>query len=649
MAGVRLIRGSVVVCLLGFGLALGAGAGSADAAVTIGRTEVMVGGPGAAALVTRNPFRLQIRDGAGAVALAEVRNGTPAPSVLSPLADPLAPGVEPARSGQLYAPLAFLVGAQTITQYEGGTWAGNLMSGMRSGVQYAARRVIGVRRHGAGVTLTVATNDPSGRRLLVTVTPQPAGMIRVNVSARPATAVALISDAFGSDTHEAFRGFGGVHEALDQRGRTIASSLSEEDLPGLGNSGPASFLFPNGPTASFHPAAEFLSSRGYGFLLDQPELAWFRLDSDRPDAWSVAARASSLSYVVATGGVRPAMVHMTALTGRQPPPPPWALGPILDRLVKNGTETRADYEAQLQADIANIDRYHLPLTAFRIEGWNMRRDDNDGLVLYSPRLLGFDLQSKLIRELHTRHIHALAYLRPFITPGSYADRAGLTVRTAGGGTFLTKGTLGQNIALLDFSNPAAVRWWTGELAKVFDLGFDGIHADFGEEITDRARFHNGETGAPMHNAYPTLYARATREALTAYERRHPRRQLWFYDRTGYSGTLRARRRTRAATSPATRRPTGATGSACSRSPTTCSTARSAAPTATRPTSAATTTTRRPRPPRSCSSAGRSGRRSARSSASTALAAPARTRRGRSTRRRCRSTTPCRASTSERPR
>ena len=40
-------------------------------------------------------------------------------------------------------------------------------------------------------------------------------------------------------------------------------------------------------------------------------------------------------------------------------------------------------------DIANIDRYHLPLTAYRIEGWNMQNDDNDGLVIYHPPVTSF--------------------------------------------------------------------------------------------------------------------------------------------------------------------------------------------------------------------------------------------------------------------
>jgi alpha-glucosidase len=511
--------------------------GASSGAVSISSNRVVVSGKGAGAIVERNPFRLRIVGGASAPVLAEVTNTKPSPAVLPSTAELVPPGTDVQKSDQLYAPLSFLVGQESITQYSGGVWGGDLMSGVRAGVQYSTRKVIAARRHGSGVILTVSTDDPSGRTLRVELTPAGSGLIRVSATPHPATGVAVMSESFASSRNEAFYGFGGRHNALDQRGRTLSSFVEKENLPGLGAPGtPSAVLFPNGPTATFYPQAQFVSSRGYGFLLAQPQLAWFRLDSDRPSAWSVAASAQSLSYVVAPGTPKQAITALTALTGRQPAPPAWALGPMLDRLVKNIGETQSDYESNLNQDIANIDRYHLPLSGYRIEGWGFRNADNDGLLLYHPRLVSFATQSKIIAELQRRHIHPLGYLRPFITPGSAPDREGLTVRRADGQTYTTSGTLGQHIAELDFTNPAAVRYWRLEVAKMLDLGFDGFLADFGEEVLYDMHFANGETGQTMHNRNPILYMRATREAIDSYERSHPRRQLWFYYGGGYSGT-----------------------------------------------------------------------------------------------------------------
>ncbi len=85
--------------------------------------------------------------------------------------------------------------------------------------------------------------------------------------------------------------------------------------------------------------------------------------------------ARRLDYIVAAGPAPRAMATLTALSGRQPVPPSWALGPMLDRLVKTTGETTADYEAATQSDLAQIARTHLPLTAYRIEGWGFPRPE----------------------------------------------------------------------------------------------------------------------------------------------------------------------------------------------------------------------------------------------------------------------------------
>ncbi len=522
---------SVVAVLLAPGV-------RASAAVSITGNQVVVSSRVGEVIVARDPFVLRIVGESGASVLSEVPNRLPGPAALAPTVDPVAPGTDAPKSGQLYAPLSFLVGTEAITQYPGSVWGGNLMSGLRSGIQYAARKVIAARRLGAGVSLTIATNDPSGRTLRIVIRPAGSGLFGVSATPQPASGVAMMSDSFASSGSEGFYGFGGRHNAIDQHGQALSSFVNKENLPGIPSAGnpAAAILFPNGPTATFYPQAQFISSRGYGFLLAQSQLARFRLDSDRPDAWSVAASAPSLSYVVAPGAPKRAIAALSALGGRQPAPPAWAVGPILDRLVKNVGETQADYESNLNQDIANIDRYHLPLSAYRIEGWRLSNPDNDGIVLYNPPVLSFATQTKIIAELEARHIHPMAYIRPFITPGSAPDREGLTIHLADGQTATTTGTLGQHIAELDFTNPAAIAFWKREIAKMLDLGFDGFLADFGEEVLYDWHFHDGQTGRTMHNGNMIAYMKATRAAVAAYEHAHPRRQLWFYYAGGYSGT-----------------------------------------------------------------------------------------------------------------
>lgn len=506
--------------------------GRAD--VRISHARVVVTARRASVVVDRSPFNLRFRNRAGRAVLREVTGGS-APLPVGPVIDPVAPGFDSDSAPTRYAPLHFLVGSESIQQYDGGLWGGNLLSGERSGIEYSGVAVRGARRAGKGAVLTLSTDDPSGRLLRVRLNPIGCCAIAVQVSPMPSGGVAMLGDSFDSTPYEGFFGFGGRHNALDQHGNTFSSFADEENvdgLTGIGAGGGGRSLFPNGPAAAYYPQPEFVSSRGYGFLLDQPELARFQLDDQNPTAWNVSASSGSLRYVVAPGGGRRAIRTLTSMSGRQPVPPRWGLGPMLDRLVKNFGETDADYQANVQADLENIARYGLPLKAYRIEGWGFP-GGNDGLSLISYTSPAE--QAQVIAALRARGIHPLVYLRPWMTLDSAAVANGWVATRSDGRPYITTGSSGQQIALLDFTNPAAVAFWQREVAKAFDLGADGFMQDFGEQVLHGMHFQDGETGQTMHNRYLVLYAKATRDEIRRYERKHPKRHLWFFTRAGYTG------------------------------------------------------------------------------------------------------------------
>ncbi len=361
-----------------------------------------------------------------------------------------------------------------------------------------------------------------------------AGTLRVSASPSPSSGVVGIGDSFASGPGEAFHGFGGRHLGVDQRGASFYNWTAEENVNATGTSfkipgaQTGTLLYPNGPQAAYYPQASFVSSRGYGFLLTRPELARFRLDDGRP-AWQADVAGNRLDYLVAPAGGAQAIAALTAISGRQPVAPAWSLAPELDRETQLGQNASA-YLAQVRQDFVDIRRYRLPLRAYRIEGWG---------ILPSATVRG------LIAQLHAMGIHALVYFRAFSSqdvaaterPGvfQYAIAHRLVATTSGGAPFLFGDSFGGKAALIDFTNPAAVSWWATRLRGALDLGADGFMQDFGEEVLPGMHFHDGETGETMHNRYPTVYARVTREILDAYMRTHPGRRLFFFSRAGYSG------------------------------------------------------------------------------------------------------------------
>jgi sulfoquinovosidase len=510
-----------------------------QAAVTIAEDKVVVADDLAAATITRKPFRIAFADGNGKTVLSQVANSGQGSVIVPPLPDPLPGGFDEYDTPTLYAPLQFLVGATAAIQFPAGPWVGNELLGGGGGVIYSARDVIDVARQGAGVRLTVSTSDPSGRTLSVSVVPSHGAAIKV--TATPSSAVTAIGDSFAAGGNEAFHGFGGRHNGVDQRGQSFYNWIEQENasagpfqpipdaLPG---SQGERYLFPNGPTAGYQVQSQFISSQRYGFLLDRDELTRWRMASDRPDAWQVTAAAPSLTYYVAPGGPARAVRTTTELGGRQRVAPEWSLGPTYDRAVAFSGEGNAVYKTRVEDDLSQLAARHLPVSAYRVEGWNY----------YSDAEL-----RDVIARIHALGAHALVYFRAFVdTSGdSGVDAAsafgevlsaGYYATTPAGGPYFFGTNFNAPGLLIDFTNPDAVKWWEGRITRALDLGADGFMEDFGEQALADMRFHDGSTGAQTHNRYPVLYHGATRRVVDAYERRHPDRDIFFFTRAGYSGT-----------------------------------------------------------------------------------------------------------------
>lgn len=489
-------------------------------------------------VVQDDPLRLSYVDGSGRTVLQQAAPGATV-ALVAPIPEVEFLGHTPPPA-TLYAPFAFLVGTHRVTQTPAGQWEGTLNNVVDGGVMYAATKVLSQTSSGGVQHLTLATSDPTGRTLDVTITSE-GDAVRVSARPVPADGVVGMADAFTSPAGEAFHGFGGRHDNLDVRGTEFLSYLQQENvssgsadaLTAPVSEGNDRWLFPNGPYATYYAQSQFVSSAGYGFWLDRSEIARWRLDSDRPDAWQVQVAAPQLDYVVAPGAPPRAIRALTRRTGRQPVPPAWALGSILDRLVKFPSDPADSYQAEVASDLKGIDDHHVRLAAYRIEGWQ-----------FLPKAT----LAKDIAELRARHIHPLVYFRAFVgkdtigtdDPAAYDEALakGYVATHADGSPYVFTSNFNADGAQIDFTNADAVRWWQGRVTAALRAGADGFMQDFGEQVLDDMHFRDGSTGAQMHNRLPVLFHRATFQAVRAFERSHPRRRVWYFTRSGYSGSAR---------------------------------------------------------------------------------------------------------------
>jgi alpha-glucosidase len=512
-------------------------ASGASAAVRIGPDWITVTARGGArAVVDRSPFHLSFENSGGSTVLAEASGGADTKVIPPHSQNEFGQTGPPGQT--LYAPLGFLVGDQEITQFPASTWVGDLQSVTRGGVAYSAGDVQSVHRAAGGVRLKLSTSDPTGRKLVVEVTPYRQGTLRVSATVTPGAGVATMADSFGSLSGEAFHGFGGRHNSLDQHGTEFYNWLQQENVSSGSANGITQvtnpndpYMFPNGAEAAYYVQSSFVSSHQYGFLLDRDELSHWRMDSDRADTWQVENGAPAIDYVVAPAKAPTAIRKLTAITGRQPVPPRWAVGPILDREVKYPSDPPDQHTGEVAGDLRDIARYHLPLAAYRIEGW---------------QFLPHRVLVRFIRRIRAMHMHPMVYFRSFVgqddigtdDPHAYdiALQKGYVATKADGSPYVFTSNFNANAAQIDFTKPAAVHWWKTRIRRALRLGADGFMQDFGEQVFTDMHFADGETGLTMHNRLPVLYHRATRQVVRRFARNHPARKPFFFTRAGYTGT-----------------------------------------------------------------------------------------------------------------
>ena len=494
--------------------------------------------------IRRASFGLDFSDSGGQSVLRST--ATPdAALAIRPLNPQRLPGGADSLSlSPLYAPISFLVGSSVNLTFPATFWVGNLLASASNGLEYRLEAVQEpIQRLPNGVRFAVSTTDPSGRMAEVTVVADATNTFKVSVRLSPVNStVALIAAAFESPSSESFHGFGGRRNKIDQRGEQFLN-WSEEfhltpdflEFPFLAPLAGENYQFPTGAQGAYYVQSLFVSSKDYGFLLERDELSNWRMASDRDDAWSVEVAGAELDFVVAPGDAAKAIGSLTQLTGRHRVPAPWTLGPMLSEAVQTSSEGIEAYNEKVQESIRMMRQLDLPVTAFIFEGW--------------AGLQGIGTYQQVVDDLAALNIRPLTYFRAFLgqaddaleEPDAYeqAMENGYTTKNVLGLPYLFGSPLGTSglAALIDFTNPAAVRWWKDRIKRSLAQGSQGFMQDFGEQTAPDMVFHDGSTGIEMHNRYAVLYHRATREAFDEYRAENPNRDVepWFFVRNGYTG------------------------------------------------------------------------------------------------------------------
>ena len=499
----------------------------------------MPAGGGSTVAIESAPFRIAVLDRAGRETLATVP-GREGPPVRVPGFDGPHPS-EPLGPLGGFPAIGWVTGAEAGTTIPVGLFAGNRLFGAESGVLVSVTGVRSVAQRPGGVRIALDTDAPSFGPATMDAVRLPGGGVRLDVS--PPPGLPAISSAFtlSSPRGEGLYGLGARKDAFDQRGRlrnvwVEQQNAGDERTEGATGADPSGatgpeYSFPNGPQAAYYVQAALFGSRGWGAWVGQTQLSRVDLAVSRADAvrWGVAS--PRLTLTLAGGGLEHAARAFSAVNGRAPAPPRYVYEPWIDVINEGEGEAApngsgfaggARVKADLEEVVTKSRELGIPIGVLGVEGWHQIPD--------GPRFFA---------RLRSQGFRLSAYWNPFTSPSSPAHAEALAkgyfVKDSRGEPFPIVTSRNTVANVIDFTNPAAARWWKTQIDRSNDLGFEAFMHDFGEFVTEGMVFYNGMPPAEAHNAYPVYYHCAARSAVDAYAAEHPGFEPWFYVRAGYSG------------------------------------------------------------------------------------------------------------------
>ena len=245
----------------------------------------------------------------------------------------------------------------------------------------------------------------------------------------------------------------------------------------------------------YKPIPFFTSSNGYGMFVHTSAPITFDFGQNYDQHNVIYSADDQMDLFVFLGEPKDILSEYTALTGRSPVPPLWSFGFWMSRITyKSETEVR-DVAAKLR-------QYKIPADVIHLDtGWF----ETDWRSNYEFSKSRFQNPQKMISDLKKDGFHLSLWQYTYFTPKNelYKEivEKGYAVKNEGGEQPFED-------AVLDMSNPAAVKWYQGKLENLLKMGIGAIKVDFGEGAPINGQYASGKTGLFEHNLYPLRYNKA---------------------------------------------------------------------------------------------------------------------------------------------
>lgn len=253
----------------------------------------------------------------------------------------------------------------------------------------------------------------------------------------------------------------------------------------------------------------YISNKGYGVLVNHPQKVFFEIASEKVSRVQFAVEGEYIEYFIIGGAsLKDVLKNYTTLTGKPSLPPAWSFGLWLSTsfLTNYDEETVTSFIDGMRERDIPLDVFHFDCLWMKEFEWcNFKWDER---MFKNPE--------KMLKNIKSKGLRVCVWINPYIAQKSSLFDEGMEK-----GYFIKRenGDVWQwdmwqaGMAVVDFTNPEATKWYQGCLENLIDMGVDAFKTDFGERIPTDVVYYDGSDPKRMHNYYTYLYNKAVYEVI----------------------------------------------------------------------------------------------------------------------------------------
>lgn len=254
----------------------------------------------------------------------------------------------------------------------------------------------------------------------------------------------------------------------------------------------------------------YITNKGYGVFVNHPEKVSFEVASERVSKVQFSVPGEYIDYFVIGGNsMKEVIKNYTRLTGKPALPPAWTFGLWLT------TSFTTNYdEKTVTSFVDGMAERDIPLRVFHFDCFWMKEFnwcnfEWDNRVFPDPK--------GMLKRLKEKGLNLCVWINPYIGQESKlfdeGKEKGYFIKKTNGDVW--QWDLWQPaMAIVDFTNPEACKWYAGKLKDLLNMGVDCFKTDFGERIPFKdVVYYDGSDPLKMHNYYTQLYNKLVFETI----------------------------------------------------------------------------------------------------------------------------------------